>query len=171
MPLLLALLFLGCSFDTPTRDVDVREWSRAERVVLYSPHFDLLPEPYGGVFNCPSQPLRLYGFETPSRHPAATLLVRVYGPSDPMAGKAPTRHHDVPVRLSRRWLDGRFTDLPESSPWMVETDSAGAAILRVPAGVYEMEVRGGAPLGRGIIQVRIGAHDSLQVHLQPGAAC
>ena len=89
MPLLLALLFLGCSFDTPTRDVDVREWSRAERVVLYSPHFDLLPEPYGGVFNCPSQPLRLYGFETPSRHPAATLLVRVYGPSDPMAGKAP----------------------------------------------------------------------------------
>jgi hypothetical protein len=102
--------------------------------------------------------------------------VRVYGPSVPTAGEAPTReaptrYHDVPVRLSRRWLDGRFTELPETSPWMVDTDSAGAAILRVPAGVYEMEVRGGAPLGRGIIQVRIGAHDSLQVHLQPGGAC
>ena len=170
MPLLLALLLLGCSFDTPAPAPDVREWSRAERVVLYSPHFDLQPEPYHGL-SCPSQPLRLYGFETRSRHASAALLVRVHGPIDPLRDKAPVLYRDVSVRLSRRWLDGRFTDLPESSAWQVRTDTAGAVLLHVPNGIYELDIRDFSPLGRGIIQVRPGAQDSLQVHLRPSGAC
>ena len=170
MHLLLVLLLLACSIDAPAPALKVGEWSRAERVVLYSPHFDLQPEPYGGL-NCPPQPLRLYGFETHSRHAVSALLVRVVGPQDALLDRAPMPVRDVPIRLSRRWLNGRFTDLPESAAWLVRTDAAGSALLRVPAGVYELAVLAGWPLGRGIIQLRPGFHDSLQVHLRPGAVC
>jgi hypothetical protein len=163
--LLLVLLPVG----TAARAQTAGEWSRTERVVLYSPHFDLVPAPYGGL-SCPAQPLRLYGFETRPTDTAATLLVRLFGPSNIRFGP-PQVVPNEPVQLSRRWLDDHFVDLPESEVWSVSTDSSGGAVLRVPPGIYEMHIRTGAPLGRGIIQVRPGAQDSLHVYILPLALC
>jgi hypothetical protein len=148
----------------------VREWARTDRVVLYSPHFDLIPAPYGGL-DCPSQPLRLYGFETSRTDAAAGARVRLFGASDPRFGKPPVIVPNEPVRLSRRWVDDHFVQLPDSPPWAVRTDSLGGALLRVPPGIYELLIVTGAPLGRGIIQVRLGRHDSVHVHTLSRAQC
>ena len=163
--LVLLLLHVG----TAARAQTAREWSRTDRVVLYSPHFDLVPAPYGGL-SCPAQPLRLYGFETRASDTAATLLVRLFGPSNVRFG-APQVVPNEPVQLSRQWLNDHFVDLPDSPVWSVRTDSSGGAVFRVPPGIYELDIRTGAPLGRGIIQVRAGAQDSLHVYILPLALC
>jgi hypothetical protein len=147
-----------------------RDWSRLDRVVLYSPHFDVVPEPYGGL-SCPAQPLRLYGFESPATDTTATLLVRLFGPADPRTGMPRAGVPGHPIRLTRRWADDRFVDLPDSPTWRVFTDSLGGAELRVPPGIYELEIRTGSPIGRGIIQVRPSRRDSLHVHILPRALC
>ena len=136
------------------------ERSRSDRVVVYSPHFDLEPEPYGGT-NCPAQPLRLYGFESPVAGATAKLLVRLFGPDNPMLGRPHAALPGVPVRLARRWVQDRFVALPESPPWRMLTDSLGSAVLRVPPGIFELEIRVGAPIGPGIVRVRPGLSDSV----------
>ena len=145
-------------------------WSRPDRVVVYSPHFDLVPKPYGGL-DCPAQPLRLYGFESSATVPTATLIVRLFGPDDPFRGRKHKGVPKEPIRLARRWIDDRFVDLPESPPWRVVTDSLGGATLRVPAGIYELSIVTGDPLGRGIVRVRIERNDSLHAYVTPRAQC
>ena len=165
-----ALLLLVVSIATVLDAQSTPEWVRADRVVLYSPHFDLVPEPYGGV-SCPPQPLRLYGFETTSRDTTTVLLVRLLLPIDPRSGPPPIVFPNEAVRLARRWVDDRFVDLLDSPAWSGTTDSLGRARLRVPAGIYELLIRGGRPIGRGIIRIRSGHQDSLHAYIRPPALC
>lgn len=165
-----ALLLLALSVSTVLDAQSPPEWMRSDRVVLYSPHFDLVPEPYGGL-SCPPQPLRLYGFETTSRDTATALLVHLLLPIDPRFARSPIVFPNEAVRLSRRWVADRFVDLLDSRPWSSTTDSLGRARLRVPAGIYELLIRAGMPIGRGIIRIRAGHQDSLQVYIRPPAVC
>jgi hypothetical protein len=149
---------------------DAPGWSRAARLVLYSPHFDLVPEPYGGL-SCPPQPLRLYGFETPSRDTATVLHVRLLLASTPPLLPPAVTFSGETVRLSRRWQENRLVDLPDTPPWRATTDAEGHALLRAPAGIYELHITAGGALGRGIIQLRPGRRDSLHAYVRPQALC
>lgn len=167
-PRVVALAILALS--TAARAQHPRNALRSDRVVIYSPHFDIEPEPYGGL-SCPAQPLRLYGFESPVSSATTTLLVRLFGPDNPLAGRPHAGVPGEPIRLARQWVNDRFVPLPASPTWRVLTDSQGGAVLRAPPGIYELEIVTGAPIGRGIVQIRGEHSDSVHAYILPRALC
>ncbi len=170
MNTLRALFLLVLPIGAAAEAQSARDWTRADRVVLFSPHFDLVPAPSGGT-SCPPQPLHLYGFETTSPHPSSSLLVRLRLPAQPRSGGPPAPYTNEPIRLARRWQEDRFVDLPDSPPWSASTDSSGRAVLRSPAGIYELRIDAGMALGRGVIRIRAGRHDSLHAYVLSAALC
>src|SRR5688500_16815486 len=63
------------------------QFDRRDRIVLWSRHFDEIAQP-NGPLNCPEQPGRVYGFESPrSQRTTGRLLVRVFGPDTTALGK------------------------------------------------------------------------------------
>jgi hypothetical protein len=170
MNLLRASLLLALTVGAAAEAQSAPDWTRADRVVLFSPHFDLVPAPSGGV-SCPPQPLHLYGFETTAQHATTSFLVRLTLPVEPRRGGPPVPYTNEPVRLARRWQDGRFDDLPDTPTWSASTDSSGRALLRAPAGIYELRINAGMALGRGVIRIRAGRHDSLHAYVLSAALC
>ena len=147
------------------------DWSREDRVVLSSPHFDIMPRPFG-LLNCPTQPMRLYGFEHAGDQSAAPLLaIRLSRhrteQGDPQMEPLP----DTYVRLSSRWDGSTFVSLPPTPDWVVRSDSLGVVRLQAPSGVYEFRVLVGQPVGTGVIRIRPGSRDSLHVHIELGRLC
>lgn len=157
------------------------ETTRDDRVVLYSPHFDV-PVPRWGGLNCPSGPLHLYGFETEAEVGAPSLHVRVflYDPTKtrdyvlPADGSAAAALVPVRalVRLTHDIRSGLQEELPVESPWAQQADEAGLVSLDVPPGVYRIQFDYlGVGKEEGIIRVRAERSDSLHAYLIPGAVC
>jgi hypothetical protein len=88
--------------------------TRADRIVLHSPHFDE-PDPVRGPLNCAARPLRLFGFEaelSPSDS-LSTLHVRVLRYVEPELGT--TRFEPLlgaAVRPTHLLAEGVANELP-----------------------------------------------------------
>lgn len=145
---------------------------REDRVVIYSPHFDVLPKPYGGL-NCPPQPLRLFGFEGGLGSDSTALLaVRIFRHRS--AGGDPELH---PLSGALVWLGASVVEdlvvpRPIKAPWAALSDSTGGVLLRVPSGIYQIIVRAlGFPSDTGLVRLRPGSADSVHAHVHSAPIC
>ena len=145
---------------------------RKDRVVVYSPHFDVVPKPYGGL-NCPPQPLRLFGFEGGVGSDSTTsLAVRVF--SHKTAAGEPALHplSGAVVWLAASLVGDHVRPLPAKAPWAVLSDSSGRALLRVPSRLYRIIVRAlGFPSDTGVVRLRSGSADSLHALVHSAPIC
>ena len=165
---LTAVVLLGAASRNASAQVSTRLIDRSDRVVLWSPHFDTPPIAFEPL-NCPNQPPRYYGFESPrGRDSNVSVLMRVVNPA-PKGMVYPIRGL---VRLSHRLVDSTFSALPQSGELGGMTDSSGAIRLTARAGIYQLSVRAlGFPLAEGIVQLRAGARASVLIQLLPAVLC
>jgi hypothetical protein len=145
-----------------------RQFDRRDRIVLWSRHFDEIPQP-SGPLNCPAQPGRVYGFESPrSERAAGRLLVRVFGPDTTALGKD---GQWVSIQLSHVLVDSTWVAVREPQ-FVTRADTLGGASLDVPIGVYRLSVSAIAySRAEAVIQIRGGANDSLRVFVSRAINC
>jgi hypothetical protein len=148
--------------------------TRADRIVLHSPHFDE-PDPVRGPLNCAARPLRLFGFETklaPSDS-FSTLHVRVLRYVEPELGT--TRFEPLlgtMVRLSHLIAQGAVNELPIAAGFVGMTDEAGAVSLVARPGTYRLQIGHlGFRGGQGLVRIRPAASDSLRAYVEVAAIC
>ena len=157
------------------------ELDRGERVVLYSPHFDMRLPKSGGL-TCPPGPLHLYGFETAETRERAILRVRTFvfdpGRLDQYVYPADEPRVEVltpveaTVRLTHRIEEGEEVELPRRPPWIEVADSTGLAMLAVRPGVYRIRLDWGwTEVNDGVVRVRNLRRDSIHAYVMPGAIC
>jgi hypothetical protein len=148
--------------------------SRAQRVVIHSPHFDE-PDPERGHLNCAARPVRLFGFETASNSTdsASTMHVRVFRSLTPEPGVI--QHvslNGVIVQLTHLIDNGSERRLPVTLRFGGTTSADGGLHLSAPPGVYRIRVMNiGYRSGEGVIQFRHFARDSLHVFMDEAAIC
>lgn len=144
----------------------------SHHVVTYSPHWDSAGRPWQG-FDCPAQPLRLFGFPSGrGSDDVAVLRVRVYRHLSAGGDSALHPMMNALVNLSARYDSLGRTSLPLLPRWAGQTDSTGHVELNAPPGEYALVVRAiGFTRGEGRVRLRGGHRDSVHAHIHPTAVC
>ena len=162
----LALLVAGgCRSVQPTS-------APSPQVIAYSPHWDTVGRPWR-AFDCPAQPLKLFGFPSArSTDTAAVLRIRIFRHLS--AAGDPTLHTvaQALVRLSARYEGPRRTDLPIVPRWGGLVDTTGYIELRGPPGEFGLEIRALCfEWAEGRVRLRAGYRDSVHAHIHAFAIC